>query len=1824
MAGEKILSYKITAKPEEAIKNYQDFVSVVLAGAEKITKADGTSALNFSKSGAAIKKSAGEVQSALDSIFREAAEKSKAAADEQRETANKLADDIEKAGKRRIAVESELADLQDRIARRGDRGPTSKQLAAVESLQSQIAALKQLEARSSESAGIRAKAEADYAAAVLEIDRNLATQQQKLAQQTAQVVSNSGKLARKGLLDEVVTGALRKIGEVGVQALQQLPGLLQDVGAEFLQLSKDAAEAAREVEKIQKSTGFSPETIIALKTQVGEFGDVLEAVTGFREKLFAANANDTQLKQVFEDLNIEITDVNGNLRPTEELFLDLGKAIRGTGVDAEFVQTRLQQLLGEESYKKLSGTIDQLERLRFQVKDFGLVASGDALKGLKAFAAESQETGLRLQGLATILGGQLAGAFADANDNVNQGLEAFKAYLETNPELIQTTKEVIIEVGKLAKFFLENLGPALQTTVQVIQTFFKAEAALKDLTANLIITFQDTVSAGITPFIESIKIALDLVGSFGQAFNQVKAGDFAGAFKTASDVVFGLDDRLGKVKDTIDGKFSKAVESAKRTAVDFKNEVVDLANTALGNNLENGAENASDSFESLGESAKKSAESIKQLSAAATQAEATEKRLAESIKVNAETALFDLQKSVDTGTRSRLEAAQEALRIQEESSRQLLDLAQKTFDAQADLALKRNDTPGLEKAANEFRSKQLEEEQKQEAARLKIQQEAAAQRDELRSSEFKKIQQDGLDRLAEVDRAAKVEGANQEAAARRRLEIRQGEIARERSFIEDQLRENNVGVEERKRLSQELADLEIKNRETVRDAESEINDARLADAQRLEEQRSALTDKAKAELTEAIRQLDQSNLSEVEKLQQIGDLKIQLANLDVQRAERALEAAKARAQEQGVEVEKDTEVIRLETELIQLRGAAGEAAKAAADAVVAAKAREKGAIEGVNKGLSETPGKLRETGEAAEATASQLAGALGRIYADFQSFVEKAKTATSANIDSILKEAEQRFKGFTNAVFSPIEFAAFGGLKFLADQGLQEAFKSRDRLAEEARRKEQEAAAAAAAQRLADAQREAQSIASERERIEEASSKKIADLRKQESDLEKDTAQKRVEIITDGNQKILDAEKRAAEVRVRQAQDEAARLLRIERDLQAAREDSQAQSIQTLEDQRQSSLEKQADLEGQLSEAKAKGDKTAQAKIEKELARLKEDQRLAEEQAAAEDRARQTAKNQQELDLELQRISALYGSRRDFLRTVRTLEDQGRTDLLNDLKASQTREENAINEHFNQKLNRLKQQLADEDTERQKAYAKERSEADQAVNDAKADLQKRLTDLQTYHTNRLNEIKNAIAAEKAEYTKAMDALADKAAEFAKKFGTSIDAILDGFKKISDAANNTKLPGGGASSNTSTTSGGSGGGSSAEVGPRNQSPPGSTTGGNQTGNQSGGLGTDPGTYTGNGSGTAPKDSRKDSATVLAQFLARVLTFKSEGHQPLKSDLAQLRIMRDGWVLPNQDPILPLITSADYNKGLAAFKQFWTLKNVYEEWRRRRITVSFAIHLIEELVEVDFCTASDAAIYTAFMKQQIDDFGKEKFNKRPAFESVPSIAPASTPPPAGLKQAPGPTPIPGPQPQGSDFGTPITGNFGTGQFGNPITGNFGGTNTGQFGAPITDSFQVGLIRGLFGEVKSGKRDTTFAASALVDWFNKKLITRVFYDAAYARLLRYANGDKSALDNFSGANVFGNQVTGGQQFADLTTGGLQNLTAPSAESPLTVQPQQPFNLGGGGVGTRVKRPGALQIGPDQRNVTFINQIDYVDRAKLRADADKNLVTLLDQLGG
>lgn len=404
--------------------------------------------------------------------------------------------------------------------------------------------------------------------------------------------SNKGWSVAKQLLVDFAETAAR----AAIQAVKELAGAMKDAVV-------DSAAYADEIMTLSAQTNLSTDTLQEFQ-YMSELIDVdLNTVTGSLTKLTksmsSAQGGTGATAEAFKSLGVSVTDSNGELKSSEEVFYELIDALGGIDNDTER-DALAMQLLGK-SAQDLNPLIkagsDVIEDFAKEAHEAGYVLDGETLDSLGAVDDSFQRMQATMTATRNNIVAQMAPALAEGGSQLlafaqSVDWQAVGATIGKVVSAIVAYIPVIIDyVRQVYTYVHDNILPVIES---VWATFEPIISQIRDYIAESLPEISETVTVAM----EAIASVVETVWPVVQAIIQHTMTTIKNIINIVSNLIKGnwegvwnalkkfTDDRINGIRNIMQNVFNVIKTVTTNLWNSIKNAIqnpINAAKTAVSN-----------------------------------------------------------------------------------------------------------------------------------------------------------------------------------------------------------------------------------------------------------------------------------------------------------------------------------------------------------------------------------------------------------------------------------------------------------------------------------------------------------------------------------------------------------------------------------------------------------------------------------------------------------------------------------------------------------------------------------------------------------------------------------------------------------------------------------------------------------------------------------------------------------------------------------------------------------------------------------------------------------------------------------------------------------------------------------------------------------------------------------------------------------------------------------------------------------------------------------------------------------------------------------------
>ena len=274
-------------------------------------------------------------------------------------------------------------------------------------------------------------------------------------------------------------GGMIKVGAVALGALA-LGGLVTSI--------KVAKDYADEIGKVAQKTGVATEAISGLK-YAAELSDVsLEQLTTglqmFSSYIGKVTEGNKDAVDTFNRLGISVTDVNGELKPTEQLFSDVAESISKLKDNANKIDL-VKDIFGKagpQLLPLLNQGAEGIRAIQREAERLGLIIKPEQAAAAEAFNDNITRINQSIRGILTTVATPFIQWLADITETYRKGVEQGSKWAALNRAILQGFLSIAPDFLGLPKaatelaFAEHKVAKAFQARLDVMKNIAAIEA----------------------------------------------------------------------------------------------------------------------------------------------------------------------------------------------------------------------------------------------------------------------------------------------------------------------------------------------------------------------------------------------------------------------------------------------------------------------------------------------------------------------------------------------------------------------------------------------------------------------------------------------------------------------------------------------------------------------------------------------------------------------------------------------------------------------------------------------------------------------------------------------------------------------------------------------------------------------------------------------------------------------------------------------------------------------------------------------------------------------------------------------------------------------------------------------------------------------------------------------------------------------------------------------------------------------------------------------------------------------------------------------------
>ena len=403
------------------------------------------------------------------------------------------------------------------------------------------------------------------------------------------------------------------ISDAIIKGFDMLKDAVSGIASAFKDMTIETVKYADDLATLSTVTGLSTDTLQEFQYMTGLADVSVETITGSMTKMTkqmsSAQSGSKSASESFKSLGINVTEADGSLRKTEDVFYDVITALGEMNNEAELDATAMA-IFGK-SAKELKPLIDigteGIEAFRKEAKEMGYVLNEEQLDALLK-ASDAYD---RWNNMVTTIKNNIGVGLAPALETMLTSMQKWASSIDwkTVGEQIggvfERLTEAIanVDIGEL----LNNIVDGVMGFVDVVSNFdFKGFFESVQGIMDFISKYGGVVAGaigGIGAVIGGLKIA-NLVTSIGALAPAIgaMAGPIGIAIGAITAIVLVIKN-WGKITETVKKVWEKAKESISKIFTNMKDKITGTV-TKIKDGITNTFNKAKDTLVNIGESIK--------------------------------------------------------------------------------------------------------------------------------------------------------------------------------------------------------------------------------------------------------------------------------------------------------------------------------------------------------------------------------------------------------------------------------------------------------------------------------------------------------------------------------------------------------------------------------------------------------------------------------------------------------------------------------------------------------------------------------------------------------------------------------------------------------------------------------------------------------------------------------------------------------------------------------------------------------------------------------------------------------------------------------------------------------------------------------------------------------------------------------------------------------------------------------------------------------------------------------------------------------------------
>lgn len=368
-----------------------------------------------------------------------------------------------------------------------------------------------------------------------------------------------------------------------VNAAGKLVEITEKTGKALYEVATSAAFYADEINTLSTNTGIAVDTIQALKYSEELLDTSLETVTSSMTKniksMDAARKGSEAYADTYEKLGISVTDANGELRDSEEVFWEvidaLGEMDNATERDA--VSMQLFGRNAQSLNSLIAAGSEGFQEMYQEAENLGYIMDEETVSSLTKTSDAIERVSKTADAFKNKIGADVAPVVEEAANTLSEIMT------EHEEDAVEIIEEVIPALVKGLEFVADNLDTIIPI-VEMAATGFAAFKTATMLTSalNTVLALMPPILQGVTAAQEETNVAMaaNPAGALAAALSLLVVGyvELVKANSEYTQKVIELTDREKELLDSIEAVREATNESAEAFSTNVESIATNKAN----------------------------------------------------------------------------------------------------------------------------------------------------------------------------------------------------------------------------------------------------------------------------------------------------------------------------------------------------------------------------------------------------------------------------------------------------------------------------------------------------------------------------------------------------------------------------------------------------------------------------------------------------------------------------------------------------------------------------------------------------------------------------------------------------------------------------------------------------------------------------------------------------------------------------------------------------------------------------------------------------------------------------------------------------------------------------------------------------------------------------------------------------------------------------------------------------------------------------------------------------------------------------------------------